>query len=176
MAPPLKRLDFFNLVNSGKTINDINVSCKKCIDFMTNHHGKDTIPDDLHKRTVSVIRAFLYKLKVRWNQNYRVEKTFLCKNKEWLNGVITFPDEVMQFLSEDTTPSSSTAPSTSQELINLKGRPQKDWQSLSERSRKRHAHDMLTENAPDKILYAASQGAFKKNPDLKHITEVYERF
>ena len=64
--------------------------------------------------------------------------------------------------------SEGTSAPESPGMTQQRGRPTKIWQDLAERSGKRKAQDMLTQSGPSELLYAASQGAFKKNNDLKY--------
>ena len=112
---------------------------------------------------------------------------FKTQNSEWLDKDLTFGVEAKTFFAQHSNTTvdppaldMSEVPSTSQGsegtsaperpgMAQQRGRPTKKWQDLAERSRKRKAPDMLTQSGPSELLYAASQGAFKKNNDLKYV-------
>ena len=58
-------------------------------------------------------------------------------------------------------------PGTSQEA-NM-GHPAKNWDTLSHRSKKRKAQNLLEDRGPEELLHPASQGVYKKNANLKYV-------
>ena len=58
-------------------------------------------------------------------------------------------------------------PSTSQ--MSTAGRPAKDWEVLSKRSKQRKAQELLSQRETPELIFAASQGTYKKNPNLKYV-------
>ena len=49
------------------------------------------------------------------------------------------------------------------------GRPAKDWEVLSKRSKQRKAQVLLSQRETPELIFAASQGSYKKNPNLKYV-------
>ena len=96
--------------------------------------------------------------------------------KEWLDQTLVFNDEIETFFGQHciiaTDPAMSDnmdedVPGTSQEA-NM-GHPAKNWDTLSYRSKKRKAQNLLEDRGPEELLYAAPQGVYKKNANLKYV-------
>ena len=96
--------------------------------------------------------------------------------KEWLDQTLVFNDEIETFFGQhciiETDPAVSDdmdedVPGTSQEA-NM-GHPAKNWDTLSHRSKKRKVQNLLEDRGPEELLYAASQGVYKKNANLKYV-------
>ena len=96
--------------------------------------------------------------------------------KEWLDQTLVFNDEIETFFGQhcitETDPAmlddmDEDVPGTSQEA-NM-GHPAKNWDTLSHRSKKRKAQNLLEDRGPEEVLYAASQGVYKKNANLKYV-------
>ena len=171
----ISRRQLFEVVHASNTITEIYlIACKKCMDFLLEIYAvdKSNFSEELQSNTSKTMRSFLYKLKERWTSSKRVLTVFLRKNKSWLDNGITLSEETNAFLEQnkgqDISSTSAEHPQESSKQAKS-GRPIKVWEDLSERSRKRKAQNMLTQNEPTALLYAASQGAFKKNRDLKYV-------
>ena len=135
--------------------------------------------EGIYSTTRSQLKDFPYELKRRWGWSNRTVNVFLQKNKSWLDKYITFSVGISNVLTNKTW---ENIPSTSVECLQdpeetLKesrvGRPTKGWHDLSERSRKRKAQEMLSHTEPTGLLYAASQGAYQKNKDLKYVLNFF---
>lgn len=170
----ISRRQLFQIVQEANSISDIDAACKLCIDYICNQYAVDNaaFTSELHAKACETLKKFLYHLKERWASSNRTIKTFLNKNNTWLDKDIIFADEITDVLTQKDE---QDIPSTSHELpqetseASRVGRPTKEWHELSDRSRKRKAQEMLSHAEHTELLYAASQGAYQKNQDLKYV-------
>ena len=184
----MSRRQFFDAVHAAGSLSDINSACTTCIECLREHHGiRIDIPENVTKSIAKTVKCFLYRLRDRWNNCGRFVDYFKTQNSEWLYKDLTFDVEAKTFFAQHSNTTvdppaldMSEVPSTSQGsegtsapersgMAQQRGRPTTKWQDLAERSRKRKVQDMLTQSGPSELLYAASQGAFKKNNDLKYV-------
>ena len=173
----ISRRQLFEIVHAASLISDIEAACKLCTDHVLNLYSvnQSAFTEGILSRTCSQLKDFLYELKRRWGFSKRTVTTFLRKNKSWLGKDIIFSVEISNVLTiknkEDTSSTSAKSLQDPEETSEdpRVGRPTKEWGDLSERSRKRKAQEMLSHTEPTELLYAASQGAYKKNRDLKYV-------
>ena len=167
----ISRRKVFEILHSAGVIADIQLAKEKSMTFLYEYYGvvKSDVPEHIDQLTSKSTQDFSYKLRQRWSKSNRTLENFLDKNREWLDSNL-FSDEVNSYFSkgmDEDVPSTSAVPDTS--LPSNAGRPSKDWESLSKRSRQRQATDLLSQKKPLELLYTASQGFYKKNPDLKYV-------
>ncbi|XP_071497175.1 uncharacterized protein [Diadema antillarum] len=139
-------------------VNDAEVCFEKLNDFVSQHHGLSG--NEMHIQASKSIRQFVYKCRWRWKNSNRTLDKFLRNYSDWLDGNM-FTEEVSRLLMQDVPGTSHQEP--------VAGRPSKKWQHLSKRSKQRKAQDLLSHTEPPELLFAASQGAYKKNRDLKYV-------
>ena len=173
----ISRRQLFEIVHASHSIANVEAACKLCMNHVLDHYSvnRAAFSEGLYSTTCSQLKDFLYELKRRWGWSNRTVNVFLQKNKSWLDKDITFSVEISNVL---TNKSRENIPSTSAECLQDQeetseesrvGRPIKEWHDLSERSRKRKAQEMLSHTEPTELLYAASQGVYQKNKDLKYV-------
>ncbi|XP_072022020.1 LOW QUALITY PROTEIN: uncharacterized protein [Amphiura filiformis] len=169
---PRRRL--FEAAHAGGFVKGVDLACEACINALCEYHNidKSNISEEVHKKTSTTIKTFVYRLRKKWIECSRNLEYFNTHNKEWLDKELSFNTEIETFLAPDcntvTDPPTSEVPGTSQGEFNV-GRPAKDWDSLSDRSKKRKAHHLLEDRDPKELIYAASKGVYKKNANLKYV-------
>ena len=174
----LSRKFFFDAVHSAGTIADIDSSCNICIDALRDHHRIQQFDDKYLTDITKTFKSFLYRLRERWNSPKckRYVGLFTAQNTNWLNQKLTFSDETEAFIGAN---SRASEPSTAEETASTSvetastsvgpGRPPKTWGTLSDRSKKRKAHELLEEREPAELLYTASQGMYTKDDNLRYV-------
>ena len=162
-AKYISRQNFFDLLCESACISDINLLVKITINKVIQHYELDNIPQDIESTITESICNFLKNLRQRWKTSRYDFSKFTTKNSDWPQHNL-FADEFDTLLKQ-------SQPSTSTSHGNNWGHPSKDWDSLSTRSKKRKAQELLTRKEPRELLFAASQGSYKKDPNLKYVLE-----
>ena len=169
----------FEAVHSADSITNVENAYKVCLAEIRVHYNiaeEENIPKG-HLTSISkATKCFLHRFREKRKKCSRCKDYFMKDYKEWLDQTLVFNDEIETFLAQhciiETDPAVSDdmdedLPGTSQEA-NM-GRPAKNWDSLSHRSKKRKAQNLLEDRGPEELLYAASQGVYKKNANLKYV-------
>lgn len=111
-------------------------------------------PEEQRGKLNRSLRYFKSDFKKRWSLSNNIEERFLKKNEQWLGGTVKIPNYA----------SGSS------------GRPEKDFKSCSERTKRRKTEELRQQSTPEELTYAAcmSQRA-SGNPNaavmIKKITE-----
>ena len=157
----LTRQKIFNILYESGCIIDKNDSLQKSIQVVKDHYSVD-MSHEIHSDLTTSPYKFLHKLREKWQQCNRALKRFLRINSTWLESNL-IPSELETLLPSTCTSRNAANANT------RSGRPCKDWQNLSQRSRQRKARELLKENEPHELLFAASHGSYKKDPNLKYV-------
>lgn len=162
-STPLSRRKLFEIAHSGGYLNDSKLCLEKLIHFVSQHYGISE--EEIHIHFSKSIRSFISKCWIKWKSTNRTLNTFLRNYGDWLDSSV-FSEKDITLLMQSIPGTSSQLPAASAMVV---GRPSKDWQSLSKRSKQRKANVLLSQTEPPELVFAASQGVYKKNPDLKYV-------
>ena len=156
-------------IRSSGDLSNTEASFERCMFFFSEYHGIQQldIPEEIQEKIKSTMYSFLYRLKGKWIACSRNKSQFERKNGEWLQAEMSFPLEVDHWLSKVKGVSRSDEGASGSGA----GRPSKDWTLLSKRSKQRRAQTLLQESEHRELLFAASQGAYGRNPDLRYVLQ-----
>lgn len=166
----ISRKQVYEAVHSSGTLTNIDEGCQASISALCELHHCQTLPEDIVKKMSKTIKSFLYRLRERWDKCGRYHDYFIRDNNEWLKKELSFDSEVISFLDENEA--TNREPQLEEETAGTSARgrpPVPEWDNLSKRSKRRKAQELLEGSQPEELIFAASQGVYKKNANLKYV-------
>ena len=169
----------FEAVHSADSVTNVENAYEVCLAEIRVHYytaEEETYQKDISRETPRHLNIFFIVYKRSGKSVVRCKDYFMKDCKEWLDQTLVFNDEIETFFGQhciiETDPAMSDdidedVPGTSQEA-NM-GHLAKNWDTLSHRSKKRKAQNLLEDRGPEELWYATSQGVYKKNANLKYV-------
>lgn len=125
-------------------------NAKECrVDAILNHILQEmsirSIPDEIIDSLKAKIRSYSQQIDKKWSKSGRHRDRFLKANSKWLEGNFTFDNIVTESVASNLAPEPS----------NRAGRPHKDFESCSYKTKKRRVQHLLDTSSEGELSFAA---------------------
>lgn len=141
MTTQILRRNFFDvwLVTAKKSRMDA------LLNYVLQKFGTPSLSDDSLKRFKIIIRSFCQKIEQKWSKSGRHKERFLKANYLWLDEYISFPNITIASTETISHPGPSTRT----------GRPQKEFETCSTKTKRRRIKHILETASQEEISMAA---------------------
>lgn len=133
--------------NSTARVRDVLEFMELKLNIQSNLEPEDQEIVEKHASTICS------EINKRWQSCHRKRDRFLKKNKDWLDNFHSFPQNILTLMSA----------STSQDLSNKRGRPQKEFVECCQKTKKQKVHDLVRTRSLEELKYATDQAALNSS-------------
>lgn len=137
MSTELTKLQIFEIWFKTDKDKRLDAVCA----FVMESYQLQTIPNNLFKKIKTILKNLCLTFNNKWNKCNRHQERFLSKNFHWLNGAFCLSDDILKEL-----------PSTSSHQA---GRPQKNFDECSDRTKRRKIRALINSTTPEEIAIAS---------------------
>lgn len=103
-------------------------------------------PNEIQQKVMQLSQYYSLKLKTRWEKCNRIRPRFLKSNEDWLKHKISLPEVIRLYLVKK---SNFCEPGPS------RGRPQKTFEEVSDRTKRRRVDDLVMTRSTAELKFAA---------------------
>lgn len=123
--------------------------CDRLFEFISTKFNFSDITEECEREIKMKLASISSKIATRWVSSGKSKERFLNKNKLWLEG------QEIEFCVRSTLPQ----PSTSTAELSRPGRPRKDFEDASFKTKKRRVEDLVQSRSVGELMTAAEVAA-----------------